>query len=93
MTQLRIYQKMKYLLPMHLTQVSAMEWSLKHLNESQLSWLARRNWDISNCRPYTNWSISDPTINRHFCIVTEIQTPSDLSFAQLLFADCHLETV
>jgi len=88
-TELHIYQKIHYLLPMYLTQVSAMEWSVRHLNESQLAWLARRNWDVLLLKPLQR--VTDSWINRHFCIVTEIHSSKELSFAQLLFADCVLE--
>lgn len=91
MTQLHVYLRKNQLLPMYLTQATATEWSLKHLNESQINWLGRRNWEISFLKPQVYNLLSDSPINYQFCLVADVQSSSDLSFAQLLFSDCYLE--
>ena len=78
---------------MYLTQTTAMEWALNHMNEAQTNWISRRNWQISFLKPHVYNMLSDSPINYQFCVEVEVNPNRELSFVQLLFADSYIEII
>lgn len=76
---------------MYLTHVSAMEWALDHMNESQTAWIGQRDWCIEFLKPLVYNLLSDSPYNYQFSVAVELESDRDLSFAQLLFSDSYLE--
>ncbi len=76
---------------MYLSQLTAMEWALDNMTETQIQWLARRNWYIDFAKHV--FATGDDLINYHFFIAAELKDSKDLSFAQLLFSDADLAVV
>lgn len=76
---------------MYLTQNSAMEWSLAHMNASQIHWLGRHNWNIEFVKPLVYSLLSDSPYNYQFSVSVDLESDRDLDFAQLLFSDSYLE--
>lgn len=93
MKTLHIYLKKQFLLPMYLTENSAMEWSLAHMDDSQIYWLSRHNWNIEFVKPLVYNLLSDSPYNYQFSVAVELKSERDLDYARLLFSDSYLEIV
>jgi hypothetical protein len=93
-SKLCIYLPKRQLLPMFLTNLTAMQWAIDNMNATQIKWLSQRDWDISTKhKPNNLLEIKNHPWVYEFCIFTNIKNERDLMFAQLIFSDCRLETV
>lgn len=93
MKTLHIYLKKQFLLPMYITQNCAMEWSLAHMDASQIHWLSRHNWNIRFVKPLVYNLLSDSLYNFRFSVAVEPKSERDLDYARLLFSDSYLEII